>query len=403
MKAPKVRAILLNVNKTTEIGTINIVVYVYDYSNNKSIVYFPTSIKVHKKSFINGTVKNDTTNKLIQSEITKVENLIIQLQIQGIEITKSSLEATKKKNELTNKPLTDLISSIVEVKSKNNTISNSNVYESIIKNIQEFEKIKKTVFTCRNINQKFIDDLRHYLLLKNLEDSTIKNYFVILKSCFKEFHKQKLLNDDYRNFEYPNNQTEKNLPTLNKAEINLLLKSRFQNKNDEKVRQKFLIQLFTGIRYSDLDQITKENIVTDNILIYTEKNETPLEIPINSNLNELLQSVDYNVKQNLHIQLNYFNEVLKRICKKINLNRKIQTVSRKNNLVVTKNKPLFDVISSHVARRTAITVLAEMGLTHSEIKSITGHKDIKSIDRYIKISNTHKTKIMEDYSKYLAL
>lgn len=402
MKDHKVRAILINLNRVTEIGTINIVVYCYTLNNQKQPVYFPTNIKVAKKYFNNGFVKglkeSDKINSQIRNEITKIEEQILILKTKNIFINKENLLKLKEKSSYSNANLIELIEYAKDYKVENAKTQNTNVYNSLILNLREFQKANKNkVLTVEDINQAFINSLIKYFIRGSLKGSTIKNYLVHLKSAFKILYNQSIISDTFAKLDYTVKTYTTDLPTLNWPEINTLRKAKMTLKTDEKVRIKFLIQLFTGLRYSDLNQIKPDNFSNNKILIFTEKNEVGIQIPIHEFLNETLKLVDYDVS-NLEISINHFNIVIKRIFKKLKLNRPIQTLEENNNLVITKNKPLYDVISSHVARRTAITLLYEMKLDKDEIKAITGHKDNNSLSRYIKISEDSKVRMMNNYS-----
>jgi len=46
--------------------------------------------------------------------------------------------------------------------------------------------------------------------------------------------------------------------------------------------------------------------------------------------------------------------------------------------------PRFELITSHTARRTAITVGVDRGLNVHDLRKCSGHTDLKNFDRYIR-------------------
>ncbi|WP_219291447.1 tyrosine-type recombinase/integrase [Arthrospiribacter ruber] len=401
-KHHKVRAILLNVSKVSQIGTINIVVYTYSIDGKKEITYFPTAIRIQKPKFNKGIVKgikgSDSINNQIQEEILKVNDLIKKLEVQNIPITKETLNQSKEKNSYSFYTLVQLIEFSKQYKEDNNKNKNTNSYNSLILNVQELEKEQNKTFKISNINQKLINDLLTYWRKKGLKSSTQNNYLRHLKASFLVLYKNNIIDDSFNRLDYSLKVVESDLPTLLDSEIQVLLKSKLAN-TEEMARIKFLIQMMTGLRFSDLDQIIPKNIINNTINIFLEKNEVPVKIPVHNNLKILLNSVDFNVRDNLKININHFNTVIKKVFKKLELNRPIQTIEERDGLIITKNKPLNRVISSHAARRTAISILSELGLSIAEIQSITGHRDINSVVRYIKISDNHKIIKMNQYSE----
>lgn len=399
----KVRAIVLNTNKITGIGSINVVVYLKS-ENKREIIYFPTQIKIEKKSFVNGKVitgkiKNET-NSSIQNEILKIDNEIKKLEIQNITISKQSIESLKEKKLIHSFILTELIEMTKIYKLSNNKNINPINYISIIKNIEEYEKTKNKgdKLTIKNINQLLINNIFEFWRQKGIKGSTQRNYIINLKSVFKHLHQTKIINGEYTSLNYEVKSYESNLPTLSEEEIQILLSFKPNHPTKILAQKLFLVQMMTSLRFSDLHNITPESISNDSIELFLKKNKQSIKIPIHKNLKIILETIDYDVR-NLAININYFNTALKKLFQDANLNRKIQTISENKGNPVAEYKPLYKVISSHVARRTAITIFSEMGLEISEIKSITGHKNINSIDRYIKISDAHKKSKMDEYSK----
>ncbi|MGY6546498.1 MAG: hypothetical protein ACXIU2_16970, partial [Cyclobacteriaceae bacterium] len=134
-KHHKVRAILLNVSKVSQIGTINIVVYTYSIDGKKEITYFPTAIRIQKPKFNKGIVKgikgSDSINNQIQEEILKVNDLIKKLEVQNIPITKETLNQSKEKNSYSFYTLVQLIEFSKQYKEDNNKNKNTNSYNSL--------------------------------------------------------------------------------------------------------------------------------------------------------------------------------------------------------------------------------------------------------------------------------
>lgn len=76
-------------------------------------------------------------------------------------------------------------------------------------------------------------------------------------------------------------------------ELELIEKFETDNDKLKKVKDCFLIQLYTGIRYSDLSHLTPENIDSKNkrIYLYSLKTDTPIIIPIHKRLEKFLRSI----------------------------------------------------------------------------------------------------------------
>jgi site-specific recombinase XerD len=57
--------------------------------------------------------------------------------------------------------------------------------------------------------------------------------------------------------------------------------------------------------------------------------------------------------------------------------------------------PRYELLKSHVGRRTFITLSITKGIPIPVIQSITGHKDLSSFQKYIQINNKAKIDAMK--------
>ena len=81
-----------------------------------------------------------------------------------------------------------------------------------------------------------------------------------------------------------------------------------------------------------------------------------------------------------------FNDFLKLAAKeeKAELTRIVEINRFQGNKKQTYVKPLHEVISSHVARRTAVSILLNIyRMPVPQVMEITGHSDFKTLKRYI--------------------
>ena len=53
-------------------------------------------------------------------------------------------------------------------------------------------------------------------------------------------------------------------------------------------------------------------------------------------------------------------------------------------------KPRYELVSSHTGRRTFATLLAEKGISLEDIASATGHKNISTLQGYVKMNQKQK-------------
>lgn len=157
--------------------------------------------------------------------------------------------------------------------------------------------------------------------------------------------------------------------------------------NLEEVRDLFTIQCNTGLRISDLKRLDK-NIKGHKIEITTKKTGVNIEIPINPTVREILNKYKNKLPQITEQKINVGIKEIYRICFPKN---SIQ-LRKGNNFESVK---VWELISTHDAIRTFITLSAERGMTVSAISTITGKTIKVLLTSYLSQSQKFAEKEME--------
>ena len=166
------------------------------------------------------------------------------------------------------------------------------------------------------------------------------------------------------------------------------------NSRLERVRDIFLLGCYTGMRYSDFKRIKASN-VSDNLITIREvkdKSKT-LQIPITDRVREILEK--YNMELPV-ISEQKFRDYLKEVFKIAGFT-KLSTRSKKiGKRVYEEEVPMYELISTHTARRSFITIMLNSGVPDKAIMKITGHKSINNFQVYYRPSNEVLSDFMSD-------
>lgn len=123
--------------------------------------------------------------------------------------------------------------------------------------------------------------------------------------------------------------------------------------------------------------------------VYIKKTGKNVEVPVPSKIIEMIKEVrsfdKYNIESSLKTTM---NEVLPILGCRAGINK--QVFVRRANVLM--KGPKYQFIKTHTGRRTAITRWANMGIPEGELKSMAGHSDIRTTNRYITASVSNKTK-----------
>lgn len=179
---------------------------------------------------------------------------------------------------------------------------------------------------------------------------------------------------------------------------------------EEKVRDLFLIGVYTGLRFSDYSKLNDMKIVTSpegykTITLEQEKTDDVVVIPVDVRLESILKKYKNNVPK---VESQNLNRTIKVICKR--LSRKVPSLAQKIPTRLTKKeldaekkgksvfekcddgrylKPKWSMISSHTGRRTCCTLMSQAKkLSEEEMMSISGHHDSRTFRQYVKTSKT---------------
>ena len=250
----------------------------------------------------------------------------------------------------------------------------------------------KKIPTFTDIDFAFYSEYRNWLLEEGeLANSSVNKQFDYLKGFLRYASKHKLFNsvilDDFDRLK----EYETHTIYITKEELKTIWEFEFSNERLERIRDLFVFACSTGLRESDFSIVKPENIKNDQLFITTVKTSDPLIIPLNSYSRAVLKKYE-NVLPKYSQQK--FNDYIKEVCQLIGLDTPEQVITYKKGLRIETTIPKYELVTSHTGRRTFITQCILRGIPIPVIRSMTGHKDLKSFQKYIKITNTDKRKEM---------
>lgn len=185
---------------------------------------------------------------------------------------------------------------------------------------------------------------------------------------------------------------------LTETEIQSILNHDFtKNERLDNARDLFIIGLRTGLRISDFLRITEKNKIGNLINITTLKTNQNLTIPIHSDFNKVLEKRKGEFPRK--ISEAHFNEYIKEICKDVKILEK--TFGSKKNKETNRKKQDYyekwELVTSHICRRSFTTLLFLDGVELSVIRSATGHSSDKMLLNYVKASKNEKLQKLQNY------
>lgn len=408
------RLTLRNVNKNTLIGTVNILIDFYSPTSRKQL-FLKTSVKVNKIHWDNKNQivrktnsSHSELNEKLKNAYNEVLKLLNELKHNGIDITPESIkDRIEAKKELKEEGLKDLVKMIKEYINlrPNLKIRMIQKLENLITRIDDFQKIKrkgKSLF-ANDLDQTFVNDFEKYLqteypnhenkqLRKSQNPATIFKTFKLLRQVLKYYSDRGKIKDSYKQLIYPQNVKVKQM-ILVESEIKQFLSFIPPNKRLEKVKDLAMLQLYTGLRFSDAIKLNESDVYNESLNITTKKTDQPISIPLHPALKILLKKYEGNFKA-LKISNVKYNDYLKELFELAGIDSKTETVFYVNGQKVTKQEYKHRLVSSHSFRRAFVTNAILAGIPLSVIQSITGHTTITQLNEYAIIADEIKKQEM---------
>lgn len=179
----------------------------------------------------------------------------------------------------------------------------------------------------------------------------------------------------------------------------LLEKDLSEHKQVEIQRDIFVFQSLIGCRIGDLYRMTKRNVIDDAIEYIPRKtkdgNPVTVRVPLNDKAKAILGKYkDYTGDKILpFISEQKYNDAIKKAFELAEINRIVTILDPLTNEEL--KKPLHEVVSSHMARRTFIGNIYKKVKDPNLIGALSGHKEgSKAFNRYREIDEDMKKELV---------
>jgi len=297
--------------------------------------------------------------------------------------------------------LTTAIQDFIDTKNRSNGQSDSwnKKYNNLKNKIIAFENHKRKKVEFISITQDWIDGFCGFLRTIDVKpflphnDNTlhraVRFLFTVLKWSFGKYH-----NINLKDIANPVQNYQPDDVYLTDEEIVILEKLDIATKELQTVRDLFLIGIYSGQRYSDYSIFEKEDIQGEMIIKKAQKTKSESFIPLHDRLKNLLDKYNWNLPV---IDGDRFNILIRKVCKAAGLVEQTKEIIYRGNEKEVIYRPKYEMVSSHTARRTFITLSSEKGMPDHIIMKITGIKDPKTLLKYKKTSQKSVVDSMQKY------
>ncbi|WP_456462333.1 tyrosine-type recombinase/integrase [Lutibacter sp.] len=263
-------------------------------------------------------------------------------------------------------------------------------YTRTLNLLKDFEKERKYPISFETINLDFYYEFKSYLEKLEFSINTIGKFIKILKVFMNTATDMGYnTNLSFKNKHFIKPTTNSYHIYLNVKELNEIIKLDLSKSPKlDNARDLFIIGAYTGLRVSDFNGLTKENIKVNQgkrfFQIIVNKTGKYLPIPLHQEVEKILKKNNGNPPKKMLAQ--DINDALSKIGKEAKIKEVITINSIKGGKKLTVMKPKYELIKNHTARRSFCTNAYIAGMPTIDIMAISGHSSEKTFLNYIKIT-----------------
>ena len=278
---------------------------------------------------------------------------------------------------------------------------------------EKFAAVKNHLMNFRDgltfdfFDEKGLNDYVTYLRdVKDMRNSTIGKQLSFLKWFLRWAFKKGLhQNNAYDSYKPKLKSTQKKIIFLTWEELNKLREFEIPAAKQalDRVRDVFLFQCFTGLRYSDVFNLRRSDIKGDHIEVTTVKTSDSLIIELNKHSKAILdkyKDVAFEDDKVLPVITNQkMNDYLKELAELAGIDEPVRQTYYRGNERIDEVTPKYALLGTHAGRRTFICNALALGIPPQVVMKWTGHSDYKAMKPYIDIADDIKANAMSKFNQ----
>ncbi len=251
----------------------------------------------------------------------------------------------------------------------------------------EFQRFRKQDIKLSDVSFPLMEEFRLYLLNeRNNRNDTIYKMLAAFK-CMIRWMIQNDYPVDARSLELRQKvKVKHDIVTLSEQELQQIQDAEL-NSFQEPIRDCFLFQVYSGQRFSDMQQLEPDQIKDNSWEFSSVKTGKDMRIPFVgwcSKAKEIGEKYEFSFPKYTQ---QYFNREITKICRKAKITEPVKLTRYQGSSVLQMQKPKCDWVSSHTARRTCVSLLLAKGVPPTVVMKLTGHSSIQTMMRYERTTN----------------
>lgn len=418
------------INPTRDASAIGILVsfkgakYRRSIGDSVPVKYWSKTKKRVKSSieFSYGNIINDTIDKWNSAALRTLSAFKVHSNPPTAEEFFSQLDKEYYKDDKQESEsvfFTDYLDTYIKRYENARSVITTRHYNTTRNKLIEYEGTRPKRLSFEDINIEFYNDFRRWFFLQGYTDNYFGSVIKVIKQAYKEARRVDKLHScsDIEHRDFVTVTAESDNVYLNEKELqkihNLkitpeLIAANYKGLNSRRiqqkitsltrVRQRFLIGAYTGLRVSDFARLGDMNI-GEFIRINTTKTKSNTVVPIHPVISEILAE---GFDPSITVSDQKINSHIKELARLAGITEMVLLNKHVGGKVIEVYKEKCDLVSTHTARRSFATNAYKAGVPTIAIMKITGHKKESTFLKYIKISAEENAEILKSHPFFTA-
>lgn len=324
--------------------------------------------------------------KIILDKEAEYQKILLELKSDDKEFTASTLIAPKVKEK--NKSVREFYLDLIKDLEESNKIGNSRVYKDSLRSLEIYTQNKMDI-PFSYIDLDFLNGYEKHLRQRGCAETSLSVFFRTLRSAYNkavEAKHAKKINYPFDDFKVSKFSIKTEKRAISKDNVKLIMDMDLSGEGEyvQFGRDLFVFSyLCSGINFTDMANLTPNNIVEGRLLYIRQKTGKKINIPLAKRANSIIAK--YNEQVN---ERGFLFPILHQNIHKT----EVQKYNRKKKVLLKVNKALKQIASlanieanltTYVSRHSYATVLKNSGVNIALIGETLGHSDIKTTQIYL--------------------
>jgi integrase len=272
-------------------------------------------------------------------------------------------------------------------------------YTGLLNHLKEFSNETNRPLIVKFMNKTFLQEFKDFLsTTQKLNDNSVAKYVKAFKP-FLRYHINLGTITPFSLAEIKSSEKEGEIFVVPIKSVLELQKLPLKLESLKHARDIFCFMCWTGQRYSDYESLEWEDFSVNEKgekiwNLVSIKTHTAVSVPIIGHAEDILKRYKGSSTPLPRLSNQKMNEYLKELGKAAKLNHSIKQVSYYDGKKVEEVVPFYEVLTTHVARKSFITNSLVLGVPERVVREVSGHKDEKSFRRYVNLADNYKSSVI---------